>query len=64
MSIQNAYSYKAFLDSYYMAIAIVEEWDVWPRGPRLQGEDAGEAGAREQQRNNRITEYQQDQGIS
>jgi hypothetical protein len=68
MSIQNAYSYKAFLDSYYMAIAIVEEWDVWPRGPRLQGEDAGKAGAREQQRN-KTKEYhrptsQQDIGIS
>ena len=26
--------------------ATVEEWDVWPQGPRLQGEDGGEAGAR------------------
>jgi hypothetical protein len=27
----------------------VEEWDVWPQGPRLQGEDGGKAGgAREQ----------------
>jgi hypothetical protein len=43
---------------------IVEEWDVWPRGPRLQGEDAGEAGAREEQQNNKTTEYQQDLGIS
>jgi hypothetical protein len=25
----------------------VEEWDVWPQGPRLQGEDGGKAGARE-----------------
>ena len=25
---------------------IVEEWDVWPQGPRLQGEDGGKAGAR------------------
>ena len=24
----------------------VEEWDVWPQGPRLQGEDGGKAGAR------------------
>jgi hypothetical protein len=24
----------------------VEKWDVWPQGPRLQGEDGGEAGAR------------------
>jgi hypothetical protein len=36
----------------------VEEWDVWPRGPRLQGEDAGKAGARGEQQNNRTTEQQ------
>jgi hypothetical protein len=24
----------------------VEEWDVWPQGPRLQGEDEGKAGTR------------------
>jgi len=38
----------------------VEEWDVWPQGPRLQGEDAGKAGARggnktTEQPNNRIS---------
>ena len=38
----------------------MEEWDVWPQGPRLQGEDAGKAGAREgnkitEQPNNRIS---------
>jgi hypothetical protein len=27
-------------------LPIVEEWDVWPQGPRLQGEDGGKAGAR------------------
>jgi hypothetical protein len=27
-------------------INIVEEWDVWPQGPRLQGEDGGKVGAR------------------
>jgi hypothetical protein len=37
----------------------VEEWDVWPQGPRLQGEDEGKAGARGsnktiEQPNNRI----------
>jgi hypothetical protein len=32
---------------------IVEEWDVWPQGPRLQGEDKGKAGARE---SNKTTE--------
>jgi len=31
----------------------VEEWDVWPQGPRLQGEDGGKAEARE---GNKITE--------
>jgi hypothetical protein len=31
----------------------VEEWDVWPQGPRLQGEDGGKAGARE---SNKTTE--------
>jgi hypothetical protein len=39
---------------------IVEEWAEWPQGPRLQGEDAGEAGAREggkttEQPNNRTS---------
>jgi hypothetical protein len=34
-------------------IHIVEKWDVWPRGPRLQGEDRGKAGARG---SNKITE--------
>jgi hypothetical protein len=24
----------------------VEEWDVWPQEPRLQGEGGGKAGAR------------------
>jgi hypothetical protein len=33
--------------------SIVEEWDVWPQGPRLQGEDKDKAGARE---SNKITE--------
>ena len=38
----------------------VVEWDVWPQGPRLQGEDAGKAGARggnktTEQPNNRIS---------
>jgi hypothetical protein len=28
-------------------IDTVEEWDVWPQGPRLQGEDEGKTGARE-----------------
>jgi hypothetical protein len=43
---------------------------VWPRGPRLQGEDAGKAGAREEQLNiNKTKEYRrhtskQDIGIS
>jgi hypothetical protein len=32
---------------------IVEEWEVWPQGPRLQGEDEGKARARE---GNKITE--------
>jgi hypothetical protein len=51
---------------------IVEEWDEWPRGLRLQGEEAGKAGPREgqqddrttkQQNINKITEYQQDNRI-
>jgi hypothetical protein len=38
----------------------VEEWDVWPQGPRLQGEDKGKTGARgsnktTEQLNNRIS---------
>jgi hypothetical protein len=38
----------------------VEEWDgdVWPRGPRLQGEEAGKAGPREEQQNKLTTEQQ------
>jgi hypothetical protein len=46
---------------YYMSFkGIVEEWDVWPQGPRLQGEDEGKAGAREsnkttEQSNNRTS---------
>jgi hypothetical protein len=28
------------------ALNIVELWEVWPQGPRLQGEDGGKAGAR------------------
>jgi hypothetical protein len=31
----------------------VEKWDVWPQGPRLQGEDGDKAGARE---SNKTTE--------
>jgi hypothetical protein len=31
----------------------VEEWDVWPQGPRLQGENGGKAGTRE---SNKTTE--------
>jgi hypothetical protein len=36
---------------YYTKYALlgnntVEEWDVWPQGPRLQGEDGGKARAR------------------
>jgi hypothetical protein len=34
-------------------LSSVEEWDVWPQGPRLQGEDGGKAGARE---SNKTTE--------
>jgi hypothetical protein len=48
------------------SVTNVEEWEVWPQGPRLQGEDAGKAGAREgaRQQNNRTTGHQQDIGIS
>jgi hypothetical protein len=28
------------------SVTNVKEWDVWPQGPRLQGEDKGKAGAR------------------
>jgi len=31
---------------------------VWPQGPRLQGEDAGNAGAREGQQDNRTIKQQ------
>jgi hypothetical protein len=31
---------------------------VWPRGPRLQGEEAGRAGPREGQQNSRTTKQQ------
>jgi hypothetical protein len=46
-------------------LRIVEEWDVWPQGPRLQGEDGGKAGAREsdkttEQPNNRISTRHRD----
>jgi hypothetical protein len=35
------------------SVTNVEEWDVWPQGSRLQGEDGGKAGARG---SNKITE--------
>jgi hypothetical protein len=39
--------YKNTIRSYVRRKqAIVEKWDVWPQGPRLQGEDGGKAGAR------------------
>ena len=31
---------------------------MWPRGPRLQGEEAGKAGAREGQQDSRTTKQQ------
>jgi hypothetical protein len=34
------------LKKWIIIIHIVKEWDVWPQGPRLQGEDGGKAGAR------------------
>jgi hypothetical protein len=30
----------------FISFDTVEEWEVWPQGPRLQGEDGGKAGAR------------------
>jgi hypothetical protein len=53
LTTSHAAMYSALVDDS------VEEWDVWPQGPRLQGEDGGKIRARgsdntTEQSNNRI----------